>query len=112
MVSVKNTNHPFIIINNNMLGFLIIHAGEENYDVKYQIKGAKLLDMTKMTTYYTEVADQSHWAVAIPYYGKTVDPNSLYAFSSISIKKQFSERDFPSHFNDFNNLAIITGIPE
>ena len=112
MVSVKSTNHPFIIVNNNRLGLLVIHAGEENYDVNYQIKGSKLLDMTKMITYYTEVADQSHWAVAIPYFGKKLDPNALYAFSSIDVQKQFSEKDFPSYFNDFNNLAIITGFPE
>lgn len=112
MVSVKSTNHPFIIINNNLLGFLVIHAGEENYDVKYQIKGSKLLDLNKMTTYLAEVADRSHWAVAIPYQGKTVDPESLYAFSSISVQKQFSEDDFPNRFNSYNSLAIITGIPE
>ena len=112
MVSVKSTNHPFIIVNNNRLGLMVIHAGEENYDIKYQLKGAKLLDMTKITTYLVEVADRSHWAVTIPYYGKIVDPNSLYAFSSIDVQKQFSEKDLPSSFNTYNSLAIITGIPE
>jgi hypothetical protein len=68
--------------------------------------------MNKITTYYAEVEDSSHWAVAIPYQGKTVDPNTLYAFSSLSIQKQFSEKDLPDSFNNYNSLAIITGIPE
>lgn len=38
MVSIKNTDHPFIIINNDKLGFLVIHADEKNYDVKKSIK--------------------------------------------------------------------------
>jgi hypothetical protein len=112
MVSTKSTDHPFIIINNALLGFLVIHAGEENYNVRYKIKSSKLLEMNKITTYYTEVEDSSHWAVAIPYQGKTVDPNTLYAFSSLSIQKQFSEKDLPDSFNNYNSLAIITGIPE
>ena len=112
MVSTKSTDHPFILINNTMLGFVIIHAGEENWSVRSQVNGSKLLDMSKMTTYHAEVADQSHWAVTIPYQGKTVEPNALYAFSYLSIHKQFSEKDFPNSFTSYNNLAIITGIPE
>jgi len=112
MVSTKSTDHPFIIIHNTMLDLVIIHAGEENYDVRNQVKWSKLLDVTKMTTYYAEVADQSHWAVTIPYEGKIVEPNALYSFTDLSIHKQFSEKDLPSSFNTYNSLAIITGIPE
>ena len=112
MVSTKSTDHPFIIIHNTMLDLVIIHAGEENYDVRNQVKWSKLLDVTKMTTYYAEVADQSHWAVTIHYEGKIVEPNALYSFTDLSIHKQFSEKDLPSSFNTYNSLAIITGIPE
>lgn len=112
MVSTKSTDHPFIIINNTMLGFVVIHAGEVNWSVRNQIKESELLDMTKMTTYYASVADNSHWAVTIPYQGKTVDPNALYAFSCLSIHKQFNHLDFPDSLYKYNNLAIITGIPE
>ena len=112
MVSTKSTDHPFIIINNTMLGFVVIHAGEENWSVRSQINGSKLLDMSKMTTYYAEVADQSHWAVTIPYEGKIVEPNALYAFSCLSIHKQFNHLDFPDSLYKYNNLAIITGICE
>jgi len=112
IVSTKSTDHPFIFTKNSMLGFVVIHAGEENWSVRNQIKNYENLEMNKMTTYYAEIADKSHWAVTIPYQGKTVAPNALYAFSSLSIHKQFSHLDLPDSFNKYNNLAIITGIPE
>jgi hypothetical protein len=112
MVSVKSINHPFIIINNKLLGLVIIHAGEENYDVRYNVKSPSMLDMTKMKTYHVDVAGYSHWAVSIPYIDKEVDPHSLYAFSDLSIQKEFTQEDFPDGFQNFNSLAIITGIPE
>lgn len=112
LVSVKSTSHPFVIINNELLGFLVFHAGEENYDVRYQVKSAKSLDFTKMKTYHVDVADSSHWAVSIPYNGKSVDPQSLYAFTSFSIHKEFSEKDFPHEFRNYTNLAVVTGFPE
>jgi hypothetical protein len=98
MVSTKSTDHPFIFTNNSKFGFVISHAGEVNWGVRNQIKNYENLEMNKMTTYYAEVADNSHWAVTIPYQGKTVDPNALYAFSSLSIQKQFSHEDFPNFF--------------
>ena len=112
MVSTKNTDHPFIFTNNSKFGFVISHAGEVNWGVRYRIKESKLLDMTKMTTYLASVAGNSHWAVAIPYHGKIIDPHALYAFSSLSIQKQFSHEDFPNSFYDYKSLAIITGICE
>ncbi len=112
MVSVKSTDHPFIIVNNKLLGFLVIHAGEENYNVRYRVKSPSMLDMTKMVTYHAEVGGYSHWAVSIPYFDKVVDPHSLYAFSDLSIQKKFNAQDFPEGFKNFNSLAIITGIPE
>ena len=112
MVSTKNTDHPFIFTNNSKFGFVISHAGEVNWGVRYRIKESKLLDMTKMTTYLASVAGNSHWAVAIPYHGKIIDPHALYAFSSLSIQKQFSHEDFPNSFYEYKSLAIITGICE
>lgn len=112
LVSVKSTSHPFVIINNELLGFLVFHAGEENYDVRYQVKSAKSLDFTKMKTYLVDVADSSHWAVSIPYNGKSVDPQSLNAFTSLNIHKEFSEKDFPHEFRNYTNLAVVTGFPE
>lgn len=112
MVSLKSTDHPFIIVNNYKLGLLVFHAGEENYNLRYNLKDANLLNMAKMTTYFVDIEDKSHWAVAIPYQGKTIDPNSLYTFSSISVQKQFTDDDFPYRFENYDSLAIITGIPE
>ncbi len=112
MVSVKSTSHPFVIINNDLLGLVIFHAGEENYDVRYQVKDANSLDLTKMKTYYVDVANSSHWAVTIPYQGKIVDPEALYAFTSLNIHKEFSKKDFPNDLFSYNNLAIVTGFPE
>ena len=112
MVSTKNNDHPFIIINNSRFGFVVIHAGEENWSVRDQIKNSEYLEMNKMTTYYITIAGLSHWAVAIPYQGKIIDPHALYAFSSLSIQKQFSHEDFPNSFYDYKSLAIITGICE
>lgn len=112
MVSVKGTNHPFIIVNNKLLGLVIIHAGEENYDVRYNVKSPSMLNITKMKTYLAEIAGSSHWAVCIPYKEKELDPHSLYAFSDLSLQKEFTNQDFPDGFQNFNHLAIITGIPE
>lgn len=112
MVSTKSTNHPFVLINNISLGLIVIHAGEENMDLRYQVKSVKSLDMTKMKTYYVEVADMSHWAISIPYEGKVVVPHALYAFSYLDIHKEFSEKDFPHEFRNYKNLAVVTGFPE
>jgi hypothetical protein len=112
MVSVKSTDHPFIIINNDVFGLLVFHAGDENYDVRRQIVNADTLDMTKMITYHAEVEYTSHWAISIPYEGKVVKPHLLYAFTNLSIHKEFSENDFPKEFRSYKNLAVVTGFPE
>ncbi len=112
MVSVKSTDHPFIIINNKLLGFVVIHAGEENYNTRNSIKSPHMLEMTRMKTYHAEIANHSHWAISIPYFGKEINPHALYAFSNLSLHKTFTSMDFPEGFHNFNSLAIITGIPE
>ena len=112
MVSIKNTENPFVIIKNNKLGFFIMHAGETNYNIQWQLKNIDLLDLTKMVTYHVEVGDSSHWAVTIPYKGMEVDPNALYAFTDISVQKKFAANDFPERFETFGSLSVITGFPE
>jgi hypothetical protein len=112
MVSIKNTENPFVIIKNNQLGFFVIHAGETNYNIRWQVKSIDLLDLTKMVTYHVEVGDSSHWAITIPYKGMEVDPNALYAFTDISVQKKFSAKDFPEEFETYGSLSIITGFPE
>jgi hypothetical protein len=112
MVSTKSSDHPFIFTNNSKFGFVISHAGEVNWGVRYKIKESELLDMTKMTTYLAGVAGNSHWAVAIPYQGKTINPHALYNFEGLDVYKQFSHEDFPNSFYEYRNLAIITGICE
>lgn len=112
LVSKKSTDHPFIIVNNDLLGLVIFHAGEANYSARIEVKNAELLEFTCMTTYYTVVQDSSHWAVSIPYQGRKVNPKALFSFSDISMYKSFSEDDFPKGFNKYKNLAVITGILE
>ena len=112
MVSIKNTENQFVIIKNNKLGFFIMHAGETNYNIQWQVKNIQLLDLTKMVTYHVEVGDSSHWAVTIPSKGMEVDPNALYAFTDISIQKKFGANDFPERFETFSSLSVITGFPE
>ena len=112
MVSTKKIEDPFVIIKNNKFGFFVIHAGEANYNIRWHVNNIDLIDLTKMVTYHVEVAGSSHWAVAIPYFGMEVDPNSLYAFTDISVQKKFSASDFPEHFETFGSLSVITGFPE
>jgi hypothetical protein len=112
LVSKKSTDHPFIIVNNDLLGLVIFHAGEENYSARLEVKNMELLDFTCMTTYYTVVQDSSHWAVSIPYRGRIINPKALFGFSEISTHKCFSADDFPNRFNAYKNLAVITGIQE
>jgi len=112
LVSLKKTDYPFIIVKNEKFGFIIMHAGEVNYQCRWQVRNMDQLDLTSMVTYYVEVADSAHWAVAIPYKGMTVVPTALYAFSGISVQKQFTAGDFPVNFDTYGSLAIVTGFPE
>lgn len=112
MVSTKKIEDPFVIVKNNKLGFFVIHAGDTNYNIRWHIKNTDLLDLTRMITYHVEVANSSHWAVAIPYKGMEVDPNALYAFTNISVQKRFSINDFPENFETYGSLSVITGFPE
>ena len=68
--------------------------------------------MSQITNYLINISDSYHWTVTIPNYEKKVDPNSLYAFSSIDVQKRFSKKDLTCYYNTYNSLAIITGIPE
>ena len=65
-----------------------------------------------MITYHATVEDRSRWVISIPYENKIIDPHSLYKFSSLDIHKCFSEKDFPSNFYQYNNLAVATGFCE
>jgi hypothetical protein len=112
LVSTKKIDDPFVIVLNDNLGFFIIHGGKTNYDIRFQVKDYSNLDLTNMITYHVEIADSSHWALAIPYKGLQIVPESLYAFSSISIQKKFSVADFPASFSSYGSLAVITGFPE
>jgi len=111
LVSIKKTDYPFTIVKNSRLNFLIMHAGEVNYDASSHFN-KDLLDITSMVTYHVEVANSSHWAVAIPYQGMTLDPNALYAFTYIGIQKQFTVYDFPAEFETYGSLSIVTGFAE
>lgn len=111
LVSIKKIDYPFTIVKNSRLNFLIMHAGEVNYDASSHFN-KDLLDITSMVTYHVEVANSSHWAVAIPYQGMTLDPNALYAFTYIGIQKQFTANDFPTNFETYGSLSIVTGFPE
>ena len=113
LVSIKNTDYPFFIVKNSKLNFLIMHAGEVNYNASSHFN-KDLLDINCMITYNVEVAysDSSHWAVAIPYKGMTLDPKALYAFTYIGIQKQFTVYDFPAEFDTYGSLSIVTGFCE
>jgi hypothetical protein len=112
LVSTKSLKDPFVIVKNEKLGFFVIHAGQANYDVRFEVKNPSELDLCQMTCYWVAIAEHNHWSIAIPYKHRTLDPNALYAFTSISIQKQFSENDFPEHFEAYGSLSIITGFVE
>ena len=65
-----------------------------------------------MVLYMGDIGEHTHWVLAIPYLGKTVDPNSLYAFNSLGVSKIFSKSDFPNNWQSFGSLAIVAGYPE
>jgi hypothetical protein len=112
MISTKKIDDPFVIVKNNTLGFFIIHAGHTNYNIREMVKNIDLLDLANIVTYYVERDNSSHWAVAIPYKGMEVQPNKLADFTSISVQKKFSAKDFPENFESYASLSIITGFPE
>ncbi len=112
LVSTENTDHPFIIANNKLMGFIVFHAGDANFEIRYKVENEELLDMNRMKTYMADIGDSSHWVVSIPYEGKEVDPSSLYAFTRIYLMSDYFQHNFPENFRQYNNLAVITGIPE
>ena len=111
LVSTKSTDYPFIIVKNDRIGFTIHHEREINYDVRFT-KNINSLDLESMVLYMGDIGEHTHWVLAIPYLGKTVDPNSLYAFNSLDVSKKFSKTDFPINWQSFGSLAIVAGYPE
>ena len=111
LVSTKSTDYPFIIVKNDRIGFTIHHEREINYDLRF-IKNINSLDLESMVLYTGDVAGHSRWVLAIPYLGRTVDPNSLYKLEYLSVSKTFSKSDFPNNWQSFGSLAIVAGYPE
>ncbi|MFZ4798547.1 MAG: hypothetical protein ACOYMA_13705 [Bacteroidia bacterium] len=112
LVSTKNTDYPFVIMKNNKMGLVVMHYNEVNYDLRMRVKKIEELDLSNMVLYHVCIGEPSFWAVTIPYFSKVVDPNSLYAFTDISIHKSFENKDFPLKMDEYSSLAVVTGFPE
>jgi len=110
MVSKLSTDIPFIIQCNKIFG-IVIRLAEDTINLTYDIDW-KTLDLKRMVLYHGEIEGNYRWILVIPTFGNELNPGDYFEISQLSTNEKFSEKDFPSDFPTYKNLAIITGFPE
>ena len=122
LISKLNTSYQFYIIANCKYGFVISHGGETEY-LRYEINFDDL-DLSNMVTYHSSdrINPSSFWSVAIPFIKNEnffinndkliCELSNFHDFDEICIHKEFSSSDFPSQFDNYASIAIVTGFAE
>lgn len=110
MISKLSTDIPFIIQCNPAFG-IIIRLADDTICLRYDIDW-KTLDLKRMVLYHGEIKGHSRWILVIPTFGNELNPGDHFEISKLIQHKKFSEKDFPSDFPTYKNMAVITGFPE
>lgn len=110
MVSKLSTDIPFIIQCNQSFG-IVIRLAEDIINLTYDIDW-KTLDLKRMVLYHGDIKGHSRWILVIPTFGNELNPGDHFEISQLIQHKKFSEKDFPSDFPTYKNMAVITGFPE
>lgn len=110
--SLVTKDYPFVIINNNHMGFKVILADEVIDSLQYVIKNHSSLVLKKMSTYLIHKNENSFWSVTIPYKDKTVSPIDLIDCDSFDLQSDFESFPIPDCIENHPNAAIVTGFYE
>jgi hypothetical protein len=110
MLSRLSTEIPFIIQCHPSFG-IVIRLADDTINLTYDIDWQSL-DLNRMVLYHGIVKDHSRWILVIPALGNELSPTDTFEIKNMSSHKIFSEKDFPSDFQAYKNLAVMTGFPE
>lgn len=113
ILSKVSTDFPIVIQCNKKFG-IVIYIADDMLCLRYQIDYA-ILDLKRMVLYSAETDKGLRWVLVIPALGLSLTPEpyaNLFDIEGISQHQKFSGDDFPSQFQKYPTLAVITGFPE